>query len=161
MKKLLLTFALLASMFSRTTSACEISYQVMMSAHELDRAADHFHELLHNYIGYSHLTNDAHMLAAAAEHLHQLAENNGSAGCEHLRYDFNNVQQSFMHLRQAFYYAHNTHHNYHIQHDWQDVEYAFGNLARSFYYGDHGDDDHGGWGHGHGGGGFPFIVSNI
>ena len=66
-----------------------------------------------------------------------------------------------MHLRQAFYYAHNTHHNYHIQHDWQDVEYAFGNLARSFYYGDHGDDDHGGWGHGHGGGGFPFIVSNI
>jgi len=154
MKNFFLTLVFSALIIPAISFACD-SYGVSYNAHELDRAVSHFHRLVHNYSGYSHLSNDAHKLANSARHLHQLADR-GSRSCGHLVNDFRSVEKDYRHLAQEFRRAHNTHHNYHVVHDWRNVADAFRYLRMTIRSGRHGGGHHGGGynGGGHGGGHF-------
>lgn len=117
---------------------------VIRASHQLDRAASHFHHLLHDITGVSHIANDAHRLASSARHLHDTVEE--GAVYEHVVDDYFRMKDDFLHLRRQVRTDHTIHHTPHIRRDWFRVEMAMHNLE---YTMERGDDDHGG----HGGGG--------
>lgn len=76
---------------------CRNSHDISWAAHDLDRAAQHFHRVVHRMSGYSHLSSDIHRLANEARHLHRLADR-GTRSCGHLRADFASVANAFRRL---------------------------------------------------------------
>ena len=102
--------------------------ELVTAAHELEQAAGHFHELIHDWTGYSHLAADAHNLAVAAGHFHRTAESGASIG--HLTTDFARVQSLFRHIEREMDHAHSVHHNRHVVGDWWNVRRAVYQVTR-------------------------------
>lgn len=114
---------------------------VVRASHRLDSAAAHFHHLLHDVDGVSHIANDAHRLASSARHLHDMVE--GGASYNHVVHDYLELEDDFLHLRRQVQKDHTLHHMPHIRRDWRRVERAMHDLEYAMEYGDddHGDDD--------------------
>ena len=114
---------------SRPVQAHGYPGDTIPAAHAFAQAADHFHHVIENVAGYSHLAQDIHALAQAATHFHHAVE--GGAEYDHAVQDFQRLSQAYQHVRTALYHAHNAHHNQHVMHDWYEVEYTFEDLEWS------------------------------
>lgn len=114
---------------SRTVQAHGFPSDTIPAAHAFAQSVEHFHHVIDNVTGYSHLAQDIHKLAQAASHFHHSIES--GAEYHHAREDFERLSQTYNHVRNALYQAHNIHHNQHVMHDWYDVEYNFEELEWS------------------------------
>lgn len=106
---------------------------VARAAHRLADAAEHFHRLIHDRTGFSHIANDAHRLADAAEHFHRAVE--GGASYYHMINDFRRLQYQFQHVRNMLRRAHGIHHDPHVRRDWRHVQYAMEELEHEMFGG--------------------------
>ena len=125
----------LAALFFITNSA--FAYhptEVSRAAEEFARATEHFHHVVHDVTGYSHLAQDVHRLSQDARHFKGVVD--GGASYEHANRDFQRVRTSFSHVRRAFNQAHGAHHNWHIRRDFNRVQYAFEHVQYAMYEGD-------------------------
>lgn len=131
MKKLSVLGGLLflATSFFGNTQALAHGYptDAIPAADNFAREGGHFHHVVENRTGYSHLAHDVEHLAEVAEHFHHSVE--GGASFLHALRDFRSVRIKYLHVRQAFYQAHNVHHDSHIEADWNKLEHAFDELA--------------------------------
>lgn len=116
---------------------------VSRAAHELAEQTEHFHRVIHQLTGYSHLANDSHRLSENAEHFHIVVEE--GASYDHVLNDYHELKSSFRHLKRQFEHAHSIHHNPHVQMDFDHVRFAFRALKRAM--GDSSYDDEHGTGH--------------
>ena len=99
------------------------------AAHTFARQVEHFQHVIENEVEYSHLADDVEHLAEAADQFHHAVE--GGAPFRHAMRDFFSLRMQYDHVRQAFYRAHDVHHDSHVANDWNKVEQTFGELARS------------------------------
>lgn len=110
---------------------CANYQRVAAAAHELDYAAEHFHDVIHYLDGYSHLASDVHQLARAAAYFHDAVEY--GADCNEIEAEFHEVSHEFDHVRMMLHRAHDQHHDPHVMHDWEDVEWAYRRVHRAVY----------------------------
>ena len=108
--------------------------EVSWAAEEFARAAEHFHQVIHNATGYSHLAQDVHRVSQDARHFKHVVDGGASYG--HALRDFQRIRMSYSHLRRAFSQAHGAHHNWHIRRDFYRVQYAFEDVEYTMYDGD-------------------------
>jgi hypothetical protein len=105
---------------------------IARAAHQLENAAEHFHQQLRRNAGYGHTTRDAKKFASAARHFHRQVERGGSYG--HIRNDYAELVNAYAHVRREFGGRHDLHHDRHFQGDFGQVERAFDNLNRAIGY---------------------------
>ncbi len=108
--------------------------EVSRAAEDFARAAEHFHQVIHNATGYSHIAQDVHRVSQNARHFKGVVD--GGASYEHALRDFQRTRTSFSHLKRVFARAHGVHHNPHMRRDFYRVEHAFEDLEYSIYEGD-------------------------
>lgn len=120
----------IGSTFAVSTAAsaahCSNYREVASYAHDLDYAANDFHEAVHDVTGYSHLADDAHELAYSASAFHDRIE--FGADCWQIQNEFHELSHTYQHLSRAWSHAHQAHHHPYLHHDWNRVEEAYANL---------------------------------
>ena len=99
--------------------------EVASAAHEFSVETEHFHELIHDLTGFSHLAADAHRLAADADYFHQ---DEVGVDCSYIRSEFQHIASDYRHLERALQLADHARHNDHVMRDWEDVHFAFHNV---------------------------------
>lgn len=114
---------------SRTVQAHGFPTDTIPAAHAFAESVEHFHHVIENVTGFSHLAQDVHALAQAALHFHRAVE--GGAEYHHAKEDFEKLSHAYEHVKTALYRAHNVHHNNHVMRDWYEVEYTFEELEWS------------------------------
>lgn len=97
--------------------------QIVRSALELQREANHFFEITDDMRGYSYISDDARELTRDARHLWQ--EIQEGTHPRHLARDFNNLRNSFRILQSNFYRTHRIYRNPHALRDFRDLEQAW------------------------------------
>ena len=113
---------------------CSNTFEVASAAHEFSDAAEHFHELMHDLTGYSHLAGDAHHLSDEAEYFHQEVE--AGAECDFIQQEFEHVADDYRHLQRAFFQADNVHHDPHARNDFEDLHQSYHLLEEAVFHHD-------------------------